>query len=384
MSKTFTYSRRSVRRIGRYQGKDYTAKFFDLLFKSPKAPYPPVSQKEPAQFEVEILTLAEREISDVAEEWKEKDKKLKTTYCQARAERAIALKKFNEEEADVAPEEANVEEVSEELMRHQSAPIKHRTALLFHILVFIGEVFFNAIVFSIFGFEIWESYGVAAVMGIAITILAYFFGKFLKKENKNNIEKIWTIVIPVLAVIVIIAMSALRAEYFKEVNESADSAMGIHISMALTVFGFIAINLVIFGAGALISFMSFTKNETLLETLRKQYRNAISRLKKERREAADAARRFETADKNYIAAREIRRKEFDRLSVHAKTIKAQGEYLVEVYRTANMEVRRDSIKPECFKQQPIPILLPSEFNPDLLDWDCNDNPDLHLRNHQNN
>lgn len=321
---------------------------------------------------------------ELAEEWKYSDKKLKTEYCQLRAERSIALKRFNEEEADVAPEEADVAKVSDELDQLPAAPIKHRTALIYHFLVFVGETFFNALIFNIFGFEIWEAYGVAALMGLAVAIGAYFFGKLLRKESKNDTERIWSAVIPVLIFILIIAMSLLRAEYFREINSNPNTSFGVHMSMGIAMFAFIAINLVIFAAGTLISFMSFTKNETLLETLSNQYRNAIARLKKETKEAREAAIRFEKANREFIRAREVRRKEFDRLSAQAKTILTQAEYYVEVYRTANMEVRRDGKKPDCFKKHPAAIYLPVEFNPELLDWDCNDNPDLNLRNTQMN
>ena len=237
-------------------------------------------------------------------------------------------------------------------------------------MVFIGEVFFNAIVFNIFGFEVYESYIAASVLGIALTILAYFFGKLLKKQIRTPLEGTMLLVLPLIAIAAIAAISILRAEYLAEIMSNPDTSFGIDMSPTLAGAMFIIINIAIFCAGALISYMSFTKDETYLETLKKQYKNALKRLKNERTEAMLASNRFEATNKAYIEARNRRQKEFERYFTHAKYLKSQIEFLIEVYRTANMEVRKDGLKPLCFKIAPEQIKIPLELNPENLDWDC--------------
>lgn len=212
-NRIYYYNRRVSRKKGKRDGRTFTWRFWPFL-KNEKIPYPLIDQYVPAQFEDELLTLGLNEIDEVNEAWKQKDKQVKTNYCLAKNERHLALLQFQAEESDVAPEEANVEEITEELMNHPSAPITHRTALVFHFLVFVGEVFFNAIVFNIFGFEIWESYIVAAVLGIAISLLAYFFGKLLKKQEKTPIENGLVYTIPVIGMAVIVAISRSQLNSF--------------------------------------------------------------------------------------------------------------------------------------------------------------------------
>ena len=368
-NKIFYYTRRYSQKIGKRQGRNFTWKIWPF-WKNPKVAYPLVDQVEPAQFEDELLGVAINEIAEVNEFWKSKDKQLKTRFCTAKAEREIALLKFKQEESDVAPEEANVEEVSEELMNFESAPIKHRTAIFFHFIVFICEVIFNSIVFNVFGSEIWESIITAVGVSLALTVFAYFLGKLMKKGEKTTTDIIWIYLIPLVTMGGIIAVAVIRSIYIGELMENPDTEFGIHMSVNLAAFLFALLNIVLFLGGVLISYMSFTHNERLLETIKKQYAHAIARLKKETREVAIASAEFEQANNNYIRAKHERQKEFERHNANAKTIKAIAEYLVETYRTANMEARRDSIKPLCFKKQPDQIILPPELLPQNLDWDC--------------
>jgi len=368
-NKIFYYTRRYSQKIGKRQGRNFTWKLWPF-WKNPKVPYPLVDQVDDAQFEDELLSVAMNEIAEVNEFWKSKDKQLKTRYCTTKAEREIALLKFKQEEADVAPEEANVEEVTEELMDFESAPIKHRTALFFHGIVFLCEVVFNSIVFNVFGAELWESIITAVGVSLGLTVFAYFLGKLMKKGEKTKTDIIWIYIIPIVTLGGIIAVSVIRSIYIGELMANPNTAFGIHMSVSLAAFLFALLNIVLFLGGVLISYMSFTHNERLLETIKKQYKNAILRLKKETAEAARASEEFEQTNNNYIRAKHERQKEFERHNANAKTIKAIAEYLVEAYRTANMEARRDSIKPLCFKRQPKQILLPPELLPENLDWDC--------------
>lgn len=368
MTKIFNYNRRTAIRKGHKDGADYRYKWL-FFCKEKKQPYPLIEQPEPAIFEDEILRLADTEIAEIAEIWKGKDKILKTTYCDAKALRDRAYDKFLKEEKEIAPEEANLKRIDDEIMQFQEAGVPHWLAVIFHIILFASEVFFNSVVFQTYGFEKLEAILSAVGIGLALTFCAYNLGKYLKKENRTRIDTALIYVIPIVVVFGMIAISIMRGFYMLDVERITH----VHFSMSpkLATVMFFLLNIVLFVAGAIISYASFSKNEALKQTLKKRYKHAIKRLKKERKEAQTASINFEKEDKKYIKIKQVRQKEYERLYTQAKTVKETAEFLISVYRVANLEKRLDSIKPNCFKVPPREIFLPIELLPDQLDWDCN-------------
>ncbi len=91
--KRYTY--RSVTRRGRKDGRDWKWKFWPL--KVEKHREPKSDQEIPAQYETEILQMGMSNISEIAEEWKELDKKLKPEYCKALAAYDHANQRYKKE-----------------------------------------------------------------------------------------------------------------------------------------------------------------------------------------------------------------------------------------------------------------------------------------------
>ncbi|MBP6047767.1 MAG: hypothetical protein KA530_11890 [Ferruginibacter sp.] len=367
MIKRAKYTTRNAKRKGRLDGKSFTWQFWPFI-KNNKMAYPIIDQAEPAQYEDELLRLADSEIAEIAEVWKGKDRLLKANYCDILSQRERAFERFEKEEKEVAPEEANLRKIDEEMMNFPEPGIQHWIAVIFHFIIFASEIFFNAIVFNSFGFEHNDTIVVAGGLGLGFTLCAYSLGKLLKKDNKSKSDVLWIYVIPVIVLLALISVSVLRGSYLKDVEKITH----VHFSMSpfLASILFFFLNILLFGAGALISYASFSKDEGLRQTLKKRYRHAIKRLKKEKKEAKKAAEEFEEIDKKYMKAKHFRQKEFERLYTQAKTTKEIAEFLVSVYRVANMEKRADSIKPNCFKIPPRDIVLPEDILPANLDWNC--------------
>ncbi|HNG72733.1 MAG TPA: hypothetical protein PLE56_12445 [Chitinophagales bacterium] len=366
MKKIYHYTRRKAQKKGHLDGRSFVYTFWPFI-KENKTPYPLLDQKEPAQYEQELLDLAEKEISEIAESWKIADKKLKTAYCQAKAERESALEILEEEEDDVAPEEANLRKIEEERLAFVEPGIPHYIAVVFHIILFFTEVFFNSIVFQSFGLDKIDSISGAVGIGLALTLFAYVLGKLLKKENKSRLDVFLIYIIPIGVVLALIAISMLRGSYMKDVEAITHVHFSMHPYVAAVLFFFL--NVALFLAATAISYGSFSKNEELRNTLKKRYKHALKRLKTEKKELKIATDKFEIAEKQYIKCLHLRQKEFERHLNYAKTLKEQAEYLVSVYRVANLEKRFDGKKPDCFKVPQRTIQI-HDFIPPVLDTNC--------------
>lgn len=362
------YNIRSARKKGHGDGRTYNYTFWPFI-KEAKASYPLLEQEEPAEYENELIDIANKEIADIAEKWKTADKKLKPQYCVAKEERDRTLKRFQEEETRVAPEEANVQKIDEERMAFQEPGIPHWLAVFFHVVLFTTEIFFNSVVFQSFGFEKIDAILSAVGIGLALTFLAYLLGKLLKKGNKSVTDSLFIYLIPAVVIFGLIAISVLRGFYMKDLEIITDIRFSISPNLAVVLFFFL--NIVMFLAGTIISYGSFSKDEELRNTLKKRYKHAIKRLKDEKEDAREASEAFEKADKAYIQIRNFRQKEYERHVMAAKTIKETAEHLISVYRAANQEKRLDGKKPLCFKKEPEQIQMhQNEDLPATLDWEC--------------
>jgi len=80
---------------------------------------------------------------------------------------------------------------------------------------------------------------------------------------------------------------------------------------------------------------------------------------------------YEQARIAYERAKHTRKEEFDHVAAKAKDLVKTVKWFISVYRTSNMEVRKDGKTPPCFNA-PIPELpLPGDLHESSLDWDCN-------------
>jgi hypothetical protein len=95
-------------------------------------------------------------------------------------------------------------------------------------------------------------------------------------------------------------------------------------------------------------------------------KEALRRLKKESGEAEAAARKLSEADRAYQKERQHRHKSHELLRQNAEITKGTAEWLVTVYRDANIHARHET--PECFKQEPVAVSIPEALL--KLDWEC--------------
>ncbi|MCI0618755.1 hypothetical protein L0244_37750, partial [bacterium] len=113
-------------------------------------------------------------------------------------------------------------------------------------------------------------------------------------------------------------------------------------------------------------------------TARRIFQDEKAEYKQALKEAEDSSEELAEAEEALIEARNKRAKTFEVYCEEANNLADEVEWLIRVYRTANMEARLDARKPACFKKPPIGIHIPDNFKPDNIAWDCDGNHSVPL------
>ncbi len=93
-------------------------------------------------------------------------------------------------------------------------------------------------------------------------------------------------------------------------------------------------------------------------------------MRKEGSEHEHAVRRYEKARKNFERVRHRRKEVFDYRVAEALDLIKEIKLLISIYRSANMEIRKDACTPPCFKKTIPEVQLPDGFRGNALDWNC--------------
>jgi hypothetical protein len=365
--KPYPYTRKKVRKKGRKDGRNWRWKLWPFL-KEPVEPYPLVDQKEPPAFQNELLKMGEDLIADIAEKWKEADRDLKPAYCRSLAELANAQVQMEKDEKEIMPAKKKMDIAYEKL---QELPVPEKSVkweLAWMIFFALVELPLNAIVFSIMGASKFETYIMALVIGLGIPLAAYLTGNLLKREPKQPITIFGIIGLMITVSCVIFGLAIFRTALFNTMQQHA--ILKIDISPVAASFGFVFINMLVFMIATVISHMSAHKDPATYKKRRAQYEDTREKYEEEVEDLDESTADFERKEALFQQLKQKRKKKFESLIAEAIDIRETFEWLIEVYRTANMEARDDGIKPECFKKEPKIIQLPPILQEANLDWDC--------------
>ncbi|MGH8553168.1 MAG: hypothetical protein ACRERS_07720, partial [Methylococcales bacterium] len=99
--------------------------------------------------------------------------------------------------------------------------IPHAMEIVLVILFFIVEVPFNSIIFSIFGASKLDTIIFATGTALAISTLAFFTGKKLKMHPKMLSDRLLLVLVPIVAIVVLLAVSISRSVMFDVMQQNA-------------------------------------------------------------------------------------------------------------------------------------------------------------------
>ena len=241
--------------------------------------------------------------------------------------------------------------------------VPHWLYVVFATIIFLGEIPLNAIVFQIFGENQVMTWVMAFVIGLSIPLSSHFIGiKAREHEGKVNYANvIKALAVTAILVIALHDLSQMRHDYLLSMKD----ALGLDDRLVETSYLFFWLNLAVFGAAIILSYLSHDPIPGYRE-LQKEYENSQRRLAKEEAKKSAAIQWVENARSGEIekarseyreALEDVFKKkgEYDRILIEGRENEARCQHQmmrdISVYRHENIRARNDSISPPCFNIQ---------------------------------
>lgn len=362
MAAKYYYSVRKVKNKGRGDGRDWRWKSFPPKwpFQETKQPDPPIAQEEPAEFEKELLRVANENLSRILHKWHDIDGKL-TKNCVNAEDRYKAAKAGTEKEGGEHKEAINNYKSAKEIF--YALPLPNIPAKLFwvvFVIITVAEIAFNALVFDVFGQSKIHTYIMAIGLMIAIPWLSDFIGKKLRVEKKSQT----TIVLMIGTGLVVFAglgVIAILREKFFEANKIVE-ALGIRWDTNSIILTFFVVNIVLFVSVIVLAYEAGHKNPSEYRRLKRNYDKAKKILRSDAKNYEDAAEELANTKIEFNKAHTEREHEYEKIRAKANEERDGWMSLLQIYRAANMEARKDKTKPKSFNTDPEELVkLPDEF-----------------------
>jgi hypothetical protein len=359
-------SLREVRRTGRKDGRNWKWRFLPPswpLWES-KEPDPPITQKEPSQYESNLISITNQGLERLGEEWCKEDEKLKPEYCNAKDEKERLEEKIREETEQHKTAILTFESAKKKFEEFPPRWISQWLYWTIVLAIVTAEGLFNYFVFQMFGQEEWETYLMAGGVILVMPLASELLGHSLKKKERSLTDN----VLMGLAIVVVIALLAclgILRETFFEASRSATIPMSpTTLAIILIVF-----NLAIF---VVLTYLSYLESRADPEGYRKAcraYKGAKEALRKEGGDVDRVAGELAKAEDRLNKAVSARELTFGRYTQKAEIERDVGVSYIRNYRHANMEARKDRTLPESFRVDPETLVaIPSILHD--IDWDC--------------
>lgn len=361
--KKYTY--RSILRRAKKDARNFRWKFWPFL-KEQKSKEPKTDQQIESQFERELLQSGESQISQISEEWKERDLKLKPDYCAALRRYTSAYKTLSEKKGEMSDSVKEYNAAKGLFDKFEPPSLKPGWMLFWLIAIGISEFFINSLVLQILGQNQIETYIAAFSMCVMIPLGAHFFGKSLQQIYKSTVDKFWLITVPIIILTLIGGLSFLRSKYFEGMGIS--KLLGIELTSTEATIVFIIINIALFVVAAVVSHEGTHPQHKSYSQAKKRFKLAQKELEKDEEDVKMAAKELKSSEKDLEMKKHIRAKTHERLKEEAVTIKESAEWLISAYRSTNLANREDV--PECFKKPHKEPEIPDSLL--HLDWNCDE------------
>lgn len=315
-----------------------------------------------AEFESVLRGSAEASLALLSKTWHSEDKVLHRRFCQAINRRQALLPGREEIHRNYKNARADVEVLQQSMDSFQNPELNPKWGILFLVVIGTSEFLLNATAFSILGEGRLLTYGIAAGMGIGLPLLAHFWGQAMKQQSPSNMDlkiRAWS---PIIAFLLIFAVSVIRALFFGEV---VDELAGMHpLPYAILLM---IINGVLCMIARQIAYHSSRVQEVEYRTTLDRLRRADAKLKQASQKAVNLDSNIAAVEDEIVEARHNRAKRFEEIHAEAGEIISSFRFLVQTYRRENVSAR-DS-RPRCFDREPIDPTVP----PNLLriSWNCN-------------
>jgi len=324
---------------------------------------PLLNQTEFPQYVKKLMDVAEEEISHLAQDWEEKDKKLKADYCKAKFEVENAERKLQEIE-----EVHNENKIRYEQARNKLDQLEHVSSLTICwivIIILMGVEFpFTSIIFNLFGEARIMTYIMAASVCIVIPLIAHFVGVFLKEGFQKHKYKV--VGLSVFVLLLFIGISYWRAEYL-QVSE-IQNILHLKLSSSMAILTFLMASVVVFVGAMLLSYSAHPRDPVTYRNIKRRFAEALSNLRKSEASLRHAEVKHQRAVNKLMFITSLRKQSFDKQVNKIPEIRNRCEAHIRAYIKMNLRFRPKGEYPECLKRKPVFEPLPESLVE--LDWDC--------------
>lgn len=321
-----------------------------------------------------LKQVGEQAITQLAQGWENRDRKLLAEYCKAmkEAQRLVTLEKKSRKDFEASSGDRLA--AREEYIKHFH--ISPWAYLILLSLISVAEFFFNTVVFQLFGENKMATMLTALGIALSFPVLAHALGGWLRHgfliAGKFGVHTALILLDIFVVVSGLIAIAYVREKFLE--GQGIDKMLGIQMDPTVVTVVFIVCNLVLFVASAILSYIEHNPDANQyrlrLQDAEKLYRSSQRRLKE--LEILDARNQDRRA-----TIKAERGKLFNHAQHEAKEWRDNTQMVMSVYRMENLRVRDEATMPECFNSFP-PIDVPAALDPNngTLDWDCSKFLDL--------
>jgi len=338
------------------------------IYKKHETVYPVPDQVDQAAFEEELHRCCEENVSSFSEAWKDYDLKAKPQYCQAKREFELAQDAWVDACYGVEPVRAAYDRAK---LRYDSLPVPAWPAWAEWVVTILAIALEGpglAYAYQLMGASLLETYLMAALAVITVPFAAVLWGQKLRKSEHTGFDRGMLIAIPAVFMVALIGFTMVRVGVFEaaKLAEAFETTLSNGAVSAI----FFTVNLLSFMLCSVVSYRSGHKNPEEHRRLSLHLSEASTLLEQETKDVNQTKAQRDKAELNFLRMREVRRKEFEGIQVEAINLIEQTEYLIQVYRTHNINARPDRKAPPCFLGPMRIVQLPKELQTEALDWDC--------------
>ncbi len=348
----------------------------------------------PSPYEQQLISAAEQQANNVVEDCKKQlevvDAEIKQLQAEvdniANAEKERIERTYQadinaiENDPVAVHAEAHLENASKafnnrysELARLPLSYLPHWLYIVFAVLIGIGEVPLNAIVFNIFGENQIMTWVMAVIIGLMLPISAHFVGIKVREhgERFSIANALKALVVVAVTIGALYGIASLRMAYLGEMQED----IGLTDRLVHASFDFFWINIAVFMAAIILSYLAHDPVPGYA-ALYRDYKRAQIQVQKARDEIAQLKRQAEET-----RAAGIRRMEEEKVKRSIPLNERKGEYDrilnegqakerrwldqlrrdISIYRQENLNYRKDGKIPPWFNDEPsFPLRLASK------------------------
>lgn len=308
---------------------------------------PTPEQREPAAYEAELYHFTGECLHNLARRWEERDGKLHTDECSARArltDTTAARRLAAEEQARRMADIAEAERAS------MAAAERERIPLPLYWLLQAGlgatEVPLNTVVFNLFGESRALTLLMAASLGFLIPICAHLSGSALRSgalgHKGRRVDRLLFVGQALILLGLLLGIAYVRATYLHDV---AEEVVGIRLHPAAALATFAFFNTAFCGAGALLAYNhadpELRRAAATVHHTRAMYRASARSLARSIAAEQQAERARNTAEAQRLH-------EFQRARHEAHEWQCAVQRLVASYRKINLRSRGVPHRPASF------------------------------------